>query len=71
MGQGIPQTYTGDSSAHYVWQGSYLKGMFFDKTQCDGVYLHTIIEEGHPAFSIDPYHGYILDTIPLVEEIGI
>ena len=46
-------------------------GMFFDKTQCDGVYLHTIIEEGHTAFSIDPYPGYILDTIPSVEGIGI
>ena len=45
--------------------------MAFDKIWSDGVYLCTIVKEGHTALSINPYLGYVFDPIPLVEGIGI
>ena len=45
--------------------------MAFDKILSDGVYLCTVVTEGHTALSISPYLCYIFDPIPLVEGIGI
>ena len=45
--------------------------MGFDKTWHDGVYLCTIVKEGHTALSINPYPGHIYDPIPSLERVGI
>ena len=45
--------------------------MVLNELQCNGVYLCTIVQEGHAALSINPYPGYIFDPIPSVEGIGI
>ena len=37
----------------------------------DGIYLCTIIKEGHTALFIDSNLGYILDPMPLLEGIRI
>ena len=42
---------------------------FSTKSGSDSIYLHTIIEEGHAALSVNPYLGYVFDPIPLVEGI--
>ena len=36
-----------------------------------GIYLCTIIKEGHTALSIDPHLGYILHPMPLLQGNGI
>ena len=45
--------------------------MVFNKAQCDGVYLCTVIKEDHTALSINPHPGYIFDPVSSVEGIGI
>ena len=45
--------------------------MGFDKTWCDGVYLHAIVKEGHAALSINPYPGHVFDPVPLLERARI
>ena len=41
------------------------------KLGSNGIYLHTIIEEGHTALSVNPYLDYIFDPISLEEVIRI
>ena len=48
-----------------------MKRTILDETWHDSIYLHAIIKEGHTALSVNPYLGYIFDSIPLVEGIGI
>ena len=45
--------------------------MFLNKSWHDSIYLHTIIEKGYAALSINAYPGYIFNPIPSVEGIGI
>ena len=45
--------------------------MLFNKTQGNSIYLHTFVEEGNTALSINPYLGYIFDPIPLEKGVGI
>ena len=45
--------------------------MGFDKTWHDGVYLCTIVKEGQPTVSINPYPGYIFDPVPSLEGVRI
>ena len=45
--------------------------MILNKTQCDGVYLCAIIEEGYTSLSVNPYPGYNFNPIPLMEGIRI
>ena len=46
-GKGITQTHTGDLSTYQVQEESYPLRMAFDQMWHDGVYLCTIIKEGH------------------------
>ena len=39
--------------------------------QCDGIYLGTIVQEGHTTFSIYLYSGYIFDPVPLLKRVLI
>ena len=39
--------------------------------QCDGIYLGTIVQEGHTTFPIYPYFSYIFDPVPLLKGVQI
>ena len=39
--------------------------------QCDGIYLGTIVQEGHSTFPIYPHFSYVSDPIPLLKRIWI
>ena len=45
--------------------------MTFDETWHNSVYLSAIVKEGHTAFPINPYPGYVFDSVPLLEGIRI
>ena len=39
--------------------------------QCDGIYLGTILQEGHTTFPIYPHFSYVFDPIPLLKGVQI
>ena len=39
--------------------------------QCDGIYLGTIVQEGHTTVPIYPHFSYIFDPIPLLKGVWI
>ena len=38
---------------------------------CDGIYLATIVQEGHTTFPIYLHFSYIFDPIPLLKRVQI
>ena len=39
--------------------------------QCEGIYLGTIVQEGHTTFPIYPHSSYVLDPIPSLKGVQI
>ena len=37
----------------------------------DGIYLGTIVQEGHTTFPIYPHFSYIFDPVPLLKGVQI
>ena len=38
---------------------------------CDGIYLSTIVQEGHTTFPIYPHFSYVFNPIPLLKGVWI
>ena len=38
---------------------------------CDGIYLGTIVQEGHTTFSIYLHSGYVFNLLPLLKRVCI
>ena len=39
--------------------------------QCDGIYLGTIVQEGHTTFAIYPHFSYIFNPVPWLKGVWI
>ena len=39
--------------------------------QHDGIYLGTVVQEGHTTFSVYPYFSYVFSPIPLLKRVWI
>ena len=39
--------------------------------QCDGIYLGTIVQEGHTTFPIYPHFSYVFDPVPSLKRVQI
>ena len=39
--------------------------------QCDGIYLGTIVQEGHTTFTIYPHFSYVFDPMPSLKGVWI
>ena len=64
LSKGVSQACTDDSSTHKVWERLDVQGVIFNKPQCNGVDLGTIVQEAHTSLPVDYYPGYILNPIP-------